>query len=144
MILLDANLLLYAYDGSSRRHRPALEWLEKTLSGDLPVCLTWQSVLAFLRIATHPGVFRRPLVIPEAVEVVESWFDQPCVRLVQPTERHWSILRALLPEGQVRGPLVMDAHLAALAMEHGAVLHSTDRDFSRFPGLRRVDPLGET
>ena len=142
MILVDANLLIYAYDSSCRSHQQALAWLEEILSGAEPVCLAWQTVLAFLRIGTHPRIFSRPMLLDEAVRHVDSWFRQPATRLVQPTERHWPILSRLLPDAQARGPLVMDAHLAALAIEHGATLCTTDRDFSRFPGLRVFDPLG--
>lgn len=141
MILVDANLLIYAYDRSSRSHEPAREWLEDVLSGVDPVCLAWQTILAFLRISTHARIFDRPLRLDEAVRHVDSWFEQPATRLIQPTERHWTILTRLLSDAQARGPLVMDAHLATLAIEHGAVLCSTDRDFRRFPALRLVDPL---
>ena len=143
MILVDANLLIYAYDGSSPRNIPAREWLEETLSGDVPVCLGWQTVLAFLRITTDTPIFERPRLVADAVRIVNLWFHEPAVRLVQPTERHWSILSRLLPNAQARGPLAMDAHLAALAIEHGATLCTSDRDFSRFSGLRVVDPLTE-
>lgn len=141
MILVDASLLVYAYDGSSRRHGPARTWLEEALSGVEPVCLAWQTILAFLRISTHTGIFDRPLRLDEAIRHVNAWLEQPATRLIQPTERHWLILSRLLPEAQARGPLVMDAHLAALAIEHGATLCSSDRDFRRFSGLRVVDPL---
>ncbi len=141
MILIDSNLLIYAYDRSSRFHRPAREWLEAVLSGVEPVCLSWQVVLAFLRITTHKGVFERPLLLEDAVGIVDTWFSRPTARLLQPTARHWSILKRLLPDAQARGPLVMDAHLAALAIEHGATLYTVDRDFTRFPGLRIQDPI---
>ena len=143
MILVDANLLIYAYDSSSPSHGLARGWLEEALSGFDPVCLSWQTILAFLRIITHSRVFERPLLAHEAVATVDSWLEQPAVRLLEPGERHWQILKRLLPEAQARGPLVMDAHLAALAIEHGATLCSSDRDFSRFRGLRVVNPLDE-
>ena len=108
-----------------------------------PVCLAWQTVLAFLRISTHRRIFQRPLLLEEAVGIVSSWFEQPAIRLLRPTDRHWAILGQLLPEAQARGPLVMDAHLAALAIEHGAEVHTADRDFSRFPGVRVAYPLSE-
>lgn len=141
MILVDSNLLLYAYDSSSRWHEPAKMWLEEVLSGMAPVGLAWQTVLAFLRVSTHVRIFTRPLLLDEAVRTVGGWFEEPPVRLLEPTERHWSILRELLPEAQARGPLVMDAHLAALAIEHGATLCTADRDFSRFAGLATKNPL---
>ena len=141
MILIDTNLLIYAYDTSSRWNRVAREWLEESISGEQPICLSWQTVLAFLRITTDSRIFERPRLIADAVGIVNTWFDRPAVRLVGPTERHWAILGRLLPEAQVRGPLVMDAHLAALAIEHGATLFTSDRDFSRFPELKVVYPL---
>jgi toxin-antitoxin system PIN domain toxin len=141
LILVDANLLIYAYDRSSPVHEQARDWLLAAFTGVEPVCLTWQTVLAFLRITTHARIFQRPLLIGEAVDRVESWFEQPATRLLQPGDRHWSILSRLLPDAQARGPLVMDAHLAAVAVEHGATLYTSDRDFSRFPSVRVIDPL---
>ena len=143
MILVDANLLIYAYDSRSPLHREAREWLETALSGVNPVCLAWQSILAFLRITTDPRIFERPFRTVEAVEIVQTWFEQAAVRLLQPSERHWTILRRLLPDSQARGPLIMDGHLAALAIEHGAVLHTTDLDFARFSGVRTVNPIAD-
>ncbi len=143
MILIDANLLLYAYDAASPHQPKARAWLEDVFSGPQPVGLAWTSLLAFLRIGTHTGVFDQPFSIREAVDRVDEWFAQPAVRLLEPTERHWPILRDLLPESQTTGALVTDAHFAALAIEHGAVLCTTDRDFSRFEGLRTLDPLAD-
>lgn len=141
MILVDANLLLYAYDVSSREHKRAKAWLEEVLSGTEQVGLAWVTILAFLRIATNPRAMASPLTPDEAVSIVEAWLAQPCAVLVSPGERHWSILGPMLAREQVRGPLVMDAHLAALALEQGAVLATQDRDFARFDGLRTVMPL---
>ena len=141
MILVDANLLLYAYDASAREHARAKAWLEDVLSGTEQVGLAWVTILAFLRIATNPRALASPLAPDDAVSIVDSWLAQPCVVLVSPGERHWSILGPMLAREQVRGPLVMDAHLAALALEQGAVLATQDRDFSRFVGLRTLMPL---
>ena len=141
MILVDANLLIYAYDSASAHHELARGWLETTFSGSEQIGLTWMAVLAFLRITTSPRPLDHPFSIAEAVEIVTGWLERPTVALVHPGERHWEILRNLLEEGQARGPLVMDAHLAALAIEHGATLATTDKDFTRFPGLRMVNPL---
>lgn len=140
MILVDANLLLYAYDADSPRQEASAAWFERMIAHD-EIGLALSSILAFLRIGTHGSVFRRPLRTAEALTIVESWFDEPSVRLLQPTDRHWSVLADLARAGQAKGPLLMDAHLAALALEHGATLCSVDRDFTRFPGLRFVDPL---
>jgi len=141
MMLLDANLLLYAYDSSSEHHEGARKWLQRVLSQPEPVALAWTTVLAFLRISTHPRALQRPFSIAEAASIVSGWLAVPALRILQPGEQHWAILSALLAEGQARGPLVMDAHLAALAIEHGASLCTTDRDFARFRELRVVNPL---
>jgi uncharacterized protein len=144
VILVDANLLLYAYDAGTRDHARAKAWLEEVLSGAEQVGFAWVTILAFLRIATNPRAITSPLAPDEAVSIVESWLAQPCAVLVSPGERHWSILGPMLAREQVRGPLVMDAHLAALALEQGAVLATQDRDFARFAGLRIVMPLVES
>lgn len=141
MILADANLLIYAYDAASPRHEGARAWLEEALLGGELVLLPWASILAFIRITTNPRAFTAPFSIEEASEVISEWLAHPRVRVVGPTERHWEILGRLLTSGQARGPLVSDAHLAALAIEHGAELQTTDRDFTRFPGLRFRNPL---
>lgn len=141
MILIDANLLLYAYDASSAQHAAARRWLETVLAKAEPVGWSWVTLLAFLRIATHPRALESPLSIQEAVGIVSEWLAQPNATLLPPGADHWDILSALLPAAQARGPLVMDAHLAALAREHGAVLATTDRGFARFPGLRWLNPL---
>ena len=143
MIMADANLLLYAYNPSSTRHAKARRWLEKTLSGTEPLGLAWATVLAFVRIGTNPRAFPSPLTIAEAVHIVSDWFDQPNVKIIEPTEHHWTTLAPLLTQSQIKGPLVTDAHLAAIALEHGAILCSSDGDFSRFPNLRWHDPLQE-
>ena len=141
MILLDANVLLHAYDSESPRHDAARRWVEAILSGDEQVGLPLVTLVAFLRIATNPAVYRRPLAPANAVGIVITWLARPNVSVATPSERHWAILADALEKGQARGPLVDDAHLAALAIEHGATLASTDRDFARFPGLRFRDPL---
>lgn len=141
MILIDANLLLYAYNPDAEEHEPARRWFESVLSGPAPVRFAWITILAFLRIATSPRVFSQPLTPEEAVAAVASWLEQPTTGLMDAGPQHWTILASLLIEGQAKGPLVMDAHLAALAIEHGATLCTTDRDFTRFDDLRHVNPL---
>lgn len=143
MILIDANLLLYAYHPRDERHAAATRWLESVLSGVEPVRFAWLSLWAFLRIATNPRVFDRPLLPSEADKAVSSWLARRVTGILEPDERYWEILRSLLHGDQVKGPLVMDAALAALAIEHGATLHSTDGDFSRFAGLRWRNPLAD-
>lgn len=141
MILVDANLLLYAYHPRAEQHAASRAWLEDVLSGTELVRFAWLTLWAFLRIATSPRVFSRPLSTPEARAIVASWLERPTAGILEPGERHWEILGTLLRDGQTVGPLVMDAALAAVAIEHGATLHTTDRDFSRFPALRWTDPL---
>jgi toxin-antitoxin system PIN domain toxin len=141
VILLDANLLLYAYDADAREHNRARSWLERRLSGEEKVGFSWITILAFLRIATSRRYESIPMTTAEASSIVDGWMEAPNVALLSPTEQHWAILSDLLPKSQARGPLIMDAHLAALAIEHGATLCTNDRDFLRFPGLKVEFPL---
>jgi toxin-antitoxin system PIN domain toxin len=139
--LPDVNLFLYAVDESSPRHRAARAWVEEVLSGSETVALAWAVLLGFLRLSTHPAVFDAPLGGGEALDLIDGWLEQPCVTVVHPGGRHAAILRELLASLGTAGNLSSDAHLAALAIEHGALLCSCDADFSRFSGLRWVDPL---
>jgi uncharacterized protein len=141
VILVDANLFIYAHDLTSPFHTSARRWIEQVFSGTEPVRLSWTTLLAFLRITTHPRAFANPFSLEEALQAVEYWLSHPCVGLLQPGQSHTAILSSLLRETQATGALIMDAHLAALAIEHGAVLYSTDGDFDKFPGLRHVNPL---
>jgi toxin-antitoxin system PIN domain toxin len=141
LILVDANLLVYAYHPRAREHEASRRWLEGVLAGPDLVRFGWITLWAFLRLVTNPRVFDRPLSASEAQVAVSSWLGQPCAGILEPGERHWTILRELMQGGQATGPLVMDAALAALAIEHGAILHTTDRDFSRFPSLKWRNPL---
>jgi len=141
VILVDANLLLYAYHPRSEHHASSRGWLERILSGPEPVRFAWLTLWAFLRISTNSRVFEHPLSATEAETAVSTWLARPTAGILDPGDRHWEILRNLLHSGQATGPLVMDAAVAALALEHGAILHTTDRDFARFPGLRWINPL---
>jgi uncharacterized protein len=141
MILIDANLLLHAYNPRSVEHDASRTWLESVLTGPQFVRFAWMTLWAFLRISTNRRVFERPLSIAEAQQIVSSWLAQPSSGIADPSERHWDILRALLQDGQTTGPLIMDASLAAIAIEHGATLCTTDRDFARFADLRWTNPL---
>ncbi len=141
MILVDANLLLYAEDSLSEHHEVARNWWDAQLSGSEPVALCWPVLTAFIRIGTNARLHQRPLTLKEASERVQSWFDQPCVQIIQPTDQHWAIFQQMLRSGNAVGNLVSDAHLAALAVEHNCVLHSTDADFSRFKGLKWQNPI---
>jgi hypothetical protein len=143
VILLDANLLIYSIDSDSPHHARARRWLEKTLSGDAAVGLPWAVVLAFLRITTRVGVLRRQLSAEQAMAYIDEWLAQPYVEPVGPGATHWHLLKSLLREAGAAGNLTTDAHLAALAIESGCELASTDNDFRRFPGLRIVNPLAD-
>jgi len=143
MIVLDANILLYAYDVGARQHRTAREYLEMVLSSPAPVGLPLQSILAFLRLSTKSGVLTAPYSIEEASEFVEGWLLQPQVRLLTPGEQHWRLLKLMLLQGGARGVLVTDAEIAAITIEYGGELQTNDRDFARFPGLRWKNPLAK-
>lgn len=141
MILVDANLLIYAIDADSPHHAAARPWFEGVLSGDARVGLAWVVVLAFLRITTRPGILRRPLTLAQAIDYVSEWLLQPNVEAVSPGEQHWQVLRNLLKTTGTAGNLVSDSHLAALAIEHGCTIYSTDHDFQRFSGIEHVNPI---
>jgi toxin-antitoxin system PIN domain toxin len=141
VILVDANLLIYACAPKLPQHRAARLWLDAKLAGADPVGLPWESLLAFVRVVTSPRVFRVAVGIDQAWGRVESWLDLPCVWIPEPTERHRFALRELLGDPGIVGPLMRDAHLAALAIEHGLTLCSSDGDFARFRGLRWENPL---
>lgn len=142
MILVDANLLIYAVDTDSPPHSAARRWLEETLSSTQRVGLAWIVVLAFVRITSRAGIMSHPLSPENALAYVDSWLQQPFVELVSPGEKHWPIFRTLALATGTAGNLTSDAHLAALALEHGATVYSTDNDFKRFPGVHHVNPLG--
>ena len=143
MTLVDANVLLYAYDADSPRHAPARGWLDAELSSGRPVRFALVTLLAFVRIASDRRVFERPLAPSEACALIESWLNQPNVQMLRPGARTWRLLARLCESGQAQGGLVMDAHLAALAAEHGACIATTDRDFTRFPGVAVLNPLDD-
>jgi uncharacterized protein len=139
--LPDVNLLLYAFDATAPRHDRARRWLEEELSGTETVAFTWVVLLAFVRLSTNPRVFEKPFPASDAFDIVDGWLAQPCTTIVDPTDRHLALLQDLLEPLGTAGNLTTDAHLAALAIEHGAELCSSDADFARFPGLRWTDPL---
>ena len=141
MKLTDVNLLLYAVDESSPRHAAARTWLEESLSGSETFAYSWSVLLAFIRLGTNPRVFEAPFALDEAFDLVDSWLRQPSATVIHPTDRHGRLLRELLTPFGTAGNLTSDAHLAALAIEHGADIYSADGDFARFPRLRWVNPL---
>lgn len=141
MILVDVNLLLYAHIGAFQQHERARSWLDGQLNGRAPVGLPWAALLGFLRVATNPRIFERPAPLDEAWQQVGDWLDSPVAWIPQPTDRHRHVLDRLIGSYDIRGDLVPDAHLAALAIEHGLMLCSTDGDFAHFEGLRWRNPL---
>ena len=141
MILVDANILLYAEDSLSPFHQKARRWWDDSLSGTEPVCLCWTVLSAFIRIGTNPRVFECPLSLEQALSRIQGWIGQPCIRIIRPTERHWITFQQMLNDGQAVANLVTDAHIAALALEHGCTVASSDSDFARFPRLKWFNPL---
>jgi toxin-antitoxin system PIN domain toxin len=141
VILVDANLLVYAKVSGLPQHKASRAWLDQQLSGSDRVGLPWATVLAFVRLVSNPRIFERPQSVGSAWDQVEEWLGVETAWIPQPTERHAEILRPLLHGVASRSNLVPDAHLAAIAIEHGLTLCSTDGDFGRFPGLSWRDPL---
>ena len=140
MIVLDANILLYAYGTKSPQHEKALTLVQDLFSGAELVGLPWQTIAAFLRISTNARLAgSRP--VPEAEREIDEWLKQPSVRMLVPGDDHWTLFRRMVVEGQASGVLVSDAEIAALTMEYGGMLYTADRDFARFPGLRWKNPL---
>lgn len=144
MILVDANILVYAWASSLPQHDSAHAWLTDRLNDPTPVGLPWASLLAFVRVVSNPHIVARPRPVAEAWRQVELWLDQPMVWVPQPTNNHRHILGRLLTRQDLRSKLVPDAHLAALALEHGLTLCSTDGDFARFLGLRWQNPIARS
>jgi len=141
MILVDANLLVYAHVATFPQHDKARAWLDDRLNGTAPVGIPWASILTFVRLVTNPRIFEHPEDIKAAWKQVEEWLDCSPVWIPQPTETHREILGLILTTMTIRANLVPDAHLAALAIEHGLILCSTDGDFGRFQDLRWENPI---
>jgi len=144
MIVVDVNLLLYAYDGRSIQHDQARLWWQSVISGQELIGLPWQTIHGFLRISTDKRISGNQVSMERSIALVEQWINLPHLHVLAPGERHWSLLRKMLLEGQARGPMTTDAQLAALTIEYGGVFYTADRDFARFPGLRWVNPLLES
>lgn len=141
MIAPDVNLLIYAYQLPSPFHPKAHLWLQQILSGREPVGIPVLCLHGFLRFVTNPRIVQKPLTLPDAAAIVNSWLAVPHVRILYPGERHWSILQQLSTKVRLSGAQITDAAIAAIAIEYGATVHSNDRDFARFPGLRWHNPL---
>lgn len=141
MKLSDVNLLLYAVNAADPMHKAARQWVETSFSEQESFGFEWTVLLAFVRISTRAGIFTRPLSVKQAFDVIDDWLEQPNSMVITPTFQHSLILRDLLLPLGTGGNLTADAHLAAIAIEHGATLYSADNDFSRFPRLNWINPL---
>ncbi|MDT8392061.1 MAG: PIN domain-containing protein [Lentisphaeria bacterium] len=141
MIVPDVNLLVYAYNSDAPFHEQAKAWWKGLMNGCHDVGLPWVVSLGFLRLMTNPRVLIQPLTATEAMSHVNSWFERLQVSILQPGPRHLQILQSFADRQLLVSNLVTDAHLAALAIENGAELHSNDADFTRFPGLRHRNPI---
>lgn len=141
MIAPDANLLIYSYNSTAPLHAESRRWMEDAFSGTETVGIPILSVHAFLRFVTHANHLNPPATFEEAAATINSWLALPHVRILYPGDQHWMHLQQLARQVRIRGPQVTDAAIAAIAMEYGAVVHTNDRDFARFPGLRWVNPL---
>ena len=135
MILIDTNILLYAADKSSPFHLQSVKWINNAITSKTTLCFSWVALLGFLRISTSPKIFKRPLTFEEAMSFVNYWISLPFSKVLEPTSEFAKIFYETIKSGQALGPLIMDAHLAALALENGAKIFSNDRDFTRFKGL---------
>lgn len=140
MLLVDANVLLHAANERAMEHETARRWLIAALAGGEAVAFAWTVILAFVRLSTHPAVYPRPLTVAQAVQASEAWLGARSAIVVEPTRRHLPLLHGLLERAGTAGNLVGDAHLAALALEHGATVVSFDRDFARFDGVASRRP----
>jgi uncharacterized protein len=141
VILVDANILVYAHVEDFDQHERARTWLDARLAGTAKVGLPWESLTAYLRLVTNPRVFPQPLPTTKAMAQVDDWLARPAAWVPAPTETHANVLDGLLDLDGIRADLIPDAHLAAIAIGHGLTLMSNDRDFARFPGLRWENPL---
>lgn len=144
MKIVDLNVLIYAVNRDSPLHQPLKRWWESAVNGDEPIGLPWAVLLGFLRLSTNPRVFQAPLSVSEALSTLDQWLSQPNVRILRETDGHWHTLRSLLVMSGTAGNLTTDAHLASLAISHGAVLVSCDADFARFAGLRWENPIANS
>lgn len=141
MILPDVNLLIYAYDKTSTHHAPAKHWWEDQVNGSQMIGLAWVAVLGFIRLLTNPRIYQNPYSPEEILDIVASWLEQPHVKIIHPGDHHFALLADLIIKAGTAGNLTTDAHLAALAIERGLILQTTDADFARFPRLKWKNPL---
>ncbi len=143
MILVEANLLIYAVNRDLAQHKPARACLENVFSGSGSVGLLWVSLMAFMRICTSSRTLDSPLIPEQAIGFIDEWFGRPNVRMMTPDAGHWAILKNLIRQAGTAGNLTTDAHIAELALEHGCTIFSADNDFKRFSGVTHINPLAD-
>lgn len=143
MILPDVNLLLYAYNDDAIENERSRVWLKSVIESDVRLCLSWHTIMGFLRISTSIRIFPKPYTPENALEIINSWINSSNTLILQPGERHLAILERLVAESRIIGAKLMDAHIAALALEHGAKVATADRDFRLFDGLKTINPLAD-
>lgn len=143
MILLDANVLLYAYNSTAPEHAKAASWLRDAFASEEQIGIPWITAWAFIRLTTSQRIFPEPLSVGEAIAIVRKWSQRDNVHMLSPGSRHLEYLQETMELGQARGAQTTDAVLAAIAREHGATVVSTDRDFARFPNLKWKNPLAD-
>lgn len=141
MTLVDSNILIYAYNEVAAEHKTCRRWLTETLGGTASVCFSWITIMAFVRVSTNKKLFTKPYTTNEAFDVVQNWLSAPHSQLVSPGNEHLAIVKRLAHESGVYGATLTDAHLAALAIEHGIPLATTDSDFDKFRELKTINPL---
>lgn len=141
MIVVDLNVLIYAVNSATPHHAPVVKWWTAAVNGDEPIGLPWVVISGFLRLTTRLGILPKPLTVSSSLSVVETWLGLDTIVVPRETDDHWAVLGRLLQEAGTGGNLVTDAHLAALAISHGATLATCDKDFGRFRGLRVLSPL---
>ena len=141
MKIVDLNVVIYSHNEASPHHERLMPWWQSALNGDESIGLAWTVILGFLRITTNPKIFPNPLTAEDASVLIDSWLAAPSVAIVTEKADHWTMVRSLISQSGAAGNLTTDAHLAALALTHGATLVSCDSDFARFEGLRWENPL---
>ena len=144
MILIDANILIYAYNEVSSEHKAARRWLSEVLAGQIPVNLPWISLMAFIRVTTNKRLFDKPYSTDEAFDVVANWLSAPASRAIHPGDEHLQLVKQIARFNKLEGSDLTDAHLAAIAIEHGLRIATTDVDFPKFKGLRVFNPLASS
>jgi toxin-antitoxin system PIN domain toxin len=143
MFMVDANVLIYAYDEASRDHKAARKWLASILTGSTAVGFPWISLMTFVRVTTNKRLFDKPYSTDEAFDVVANWLSAPASRVVQPGDEHLRLVKQIAKANKIIGSELTDAHLAAIAVEHGLTLATTDTNFPRFEGLKLINPLAD-